>query len=194
MIAGWVYSVFQCSGNTQPDSASTSEDDDHDQDQSGPGPRTQRPTKSQWILLPHLQKSALHTFTGGPGGKNDSEESHINEALLSVFILYFAEIVTLLVVDTNRYYHWGMDRPSPQPDVTEAKMFWVSGNNNTNETVLMRPADRLLGKNGPVVHSILHQHDQTKQIFTHHLVSTTELTRWKKIMIDYGKYRMYLKL
>jgi hypothetical protein len=46
---------------------------------------------------------------------------------LSVFMLYFTEIVTLLVVDTNRYYHWAMDRldngPSPQPDVTEAKMF-----------------------------------------------------------------------
>jgi hypothetical protein len=66
-------------------------------------------------------------------------------------MLYFAEIVILLVVDTNRNHHWGMDRlddgPSPQPDVTEATMFWVSGNNNTNETVLTRPADRLLGKN-----------------------------------------------
>jgi hypothetical protein len=92
-----------------------------------------------------------------------------------------------------------MDRldngPSPQPDVTEAKMFCVSGNNNTNEIVLMRPADRLLGKNGPVLHSILHQHDHTKQIFTHRLVSTTELTRLQKItiLIDYGKHRMYLK-
>jgi hypothetical protein len=112
-------------------------------------------------------------------------------------MLYFAETVTLLFVDTNRYYHWGMGRlddgPSPQPDVTEAKMFCVSGNKNTNEIVLKRPADRLLGKNGPALHSILHQHNQTKQIFTHHLVSTTESTRWKKIMIDYGKYRMYLK-
>lgn len=145
-----------------PDSASTSEDDDHDQDQSGPDPHTQRPTKSQWILPPHLQKSAVHTFTGGPGGKNDSEASHINEAPLSLFMLYFAEIVTLLVVDTNRHYHWDMDRledgPSPQPDT---KMFCVSGNNNTNVIVLTRPADRLLGKHGPVLHSILHQHDQT---------------------------------
>jgi len=129
-----------------PDSASTSGDDDHDMDQSGPDPRTQWPTPP-----PHLQKSAVHTFKGGPGGKNDSEASHISEALLSVFMLYFAEIVILLVVDTNRNHHWGMDRlddgPSPQPDVTEATMFWVSGNNNTNETVLTRPADRLLGKN-----------------------------------------------
>jgi len=69
-------------------------------------------------------------------------------------------------------------------------MFCVSGNNNTNEIVLTRPADRLLGTNGPVLHSILHQHDQTKQIFIHHLVSTIELTRWRKITIDYGKYRM----
>jgi len=86
------------------------------------------------------------------------------------------------------------DGPSAQPDENEAKMFCFSGNNNTNETVLTtRPADRLLGKNGPVLHSILHQHNQPKQIFTHHSVSTTDLTRWKKIRIDYGKHRMYLK-
>jgi hypothetical protein len=40
--------------------------------------------------------------------------------------LYFAEIVTLLVVKTNRYYHNYVDRleaaPSPEPDITEAKM------------------------------------------------------------------------
>jgi hypothetical protein len=112
-------------------------------------------------------------------------------------MVYFAKTVTLLVLDTNRYYHWGMDRPddgpSPQPDVTEAKMLCVSGNNNTNDTVLTRSRDRLLGKNGPVLPSILHQHNQTKQTFTHHLISTTQLTRWKKITIDDGKYRMYLK-
>jgi len=35
------------------------------------------------------------------------------------------EIITLLVVETNRYYHDHLDRlegPSPQPDVTEAEM------------------------------------------------------------------------
>jgi hypothetical protein len=69
-----------------------------------------------------------------------------------------------------------MDRldngPSPQPDVTEAEMFCVSGNNKTNEILLTRPADRLLGKNGPALHSILHQHDQIKEIFTNHSFST----------------------
>ena len=46
---------------------------------------------------------------------------------LRVFLLYFAEIITLLVVETNRYYHDYIDRlddgPSPEPDVTEAEMF-----------------------------------------------------------------------
>jgi len=41
--------------------------------------------------------------------------------------LFFAEIVTLLVVETNRYYHQFLDSfedgPSPQHDVTEAEMF-----------------------------------------------------------------------
>ena len=92
----------------------------------------------------------------------------------------------ILSLGHGQTWRWAL----PQPDVTESKMFCVSGNNNTNEIVLTRPADRLLGTNGPVLHSILHQHDQTKQIFIHHLVSTIELTRWRKITIDYGKYRM----
>ena len=46
---------------------------------------------------------------------------------LTVMLLFFAEIVTLLVVETNRYYHQFLDNcedgPSPQRDVTEAEMF-----------------------------------------------------------------------
>ena len=159
-----------------PDSPSTSEDDDHYQ--SGPDPQTQQPIESQWTLPPHLQKTEVHTFMGGPGGKNDSETSHINNSstALSVFMLYFTETVTLPVVESNRYYHRCMDSldngSSPQTDVTETKIFCVSGNKNTNVIVLTWPADRLLGKNAPVLHSILHQQDEKKQIFTHHLVST----------------------
>jgi hypothetical protein len=44
-----------------------------------------------------------------------------------VFLLYFAEIISLLVVETNRYYHQYLDTldhgPSPVPDITEAEMF-----------------------------------------------------------------------
>jgi hypothetical protein len=40
--------------------------------------------------------------------------------------LFFAEIITLLVAETNTYYHDHLDRldqgPSPQPDMTEAEM------------------------------------------------------------------------
>ena len=75
------------------------------------------------------QSSVAHTYTGGPRGKKDNEASHINDSSnpLSVFLLYFAEIITLLVVETNRYYHDYIDRldngPSPEPDVTEVEMF-----------------------------------------------------------------------
>lgn len=45
---------------------------------------------------------------------------------LSVFLLHFVEIIILLVMGTNRYYHGYFDRlddrPSPLPDVTKAKM------------------------------------------------------------------------
>jgi hypothetical protein len=72
-------------------------------------------------------------------GKKDNEAPHINDGSspLSISLLYFAEISTLLIVETNRYYHDHLDRldegPSPLPDVTEAKML-VSCNNNSNGT------------------------------------------------------------
>jgi len=46
---------------------------------------------------------------------------------LSILLLFFAKIITLLVVQTNRYYHQFLensdDRPSPKREVTEAEMF-----------------------------------------------------------------------
>jgi len=46
---------------------------------------------------------------------------------INVFLLCFAEIITLLVLETNRYYQDYIDRLDdghcPEPDVTEAEMF-----------------------------------------------------------------------
>ena len=70
----------------------------------------------------------MQTFTGASNGKS-SEAAHITpeSTPLTVLMLYFAEIVTFLVVEMNRYYHQFLgnceDGPSPQCDVTEAKMF-----------------------------------------------------------------------
>jgi hypothetical protein len=108
------------------DSPRTSENDDHDQ--SWPDLQTKQPLNSQWTLPSCLQNSAVHTFTGGPRGKNNSETPHISDSSmpLSVFMLYVAEIGTLFVAKTNRYYHCCMDTLdngySPQPDATEAEM------------------------------------------------------------------------
>ena len=78
------------------------------------------------------QSSVAHTYTGGPRGKKDNEASHINDGSspLTVFLLHFAEIITLLVVETNRYYHDYIDRlddgPSPEPTLLKPKClcFW----------------------------------------------------------------------
>ena len=105
----------------------------------------------QWTRPSGPQRCVVHTFTGGPRGKRNSEALHINDSSspLSVFLLYFAEIITLLVVESNRYYHDHLDRleegPSPQPDVTEAEML-VSCTDNTNGTLHTRQTDRLLVK------------------------------------------------
>jgi hypothetical protein len=101
----------------QPDRSTSSASDGF---QSGSG--------QQWTRPSAPQIGVVHTFTGGPRGKGNSESPHLDASStpLSVFLLYFAEIITLLVVETNRYYHDHLDRldegPSPLPDVTEAEM------------------------------------------------------------------------
>ena len=82
----------------------------------------------QWTRPSGPQRGVVHTFTGGPKGKRNTEAPHLNDSSspLSIFLLYFAEIITLLVVETNRYYHDHLERLDEghllQPDVTEAEM------------------------------------------------------------------------
>ena len=83
----------------------------------------------QWTRPSCPQSSVAHTYKGGPRGKKDNDASHINDSFspLNVFLLYFAEIITLLVVETNRYYQDYIDGLDdglcPEPDITEAEMF-----------------------------------------------------------------------
>jgi len=59
------------------------------------------------------------------------------------------------------------DGHSPHSDVSGGRNVCVSGNNNTNEILLMRPNDTLLGRSGPGLHCLLQQHDERKQVFKH---------------------------
>jgi len=79
----------------------------------------QQPQPSQWTLPPKPRRRVVQTFTGAPNGKS-SEAPHITpeSTPLTVLTLFFAEIVTLLVVETNHYYHQFLDKceygPSPR--------------------------------------------------------------------------------
>ena len=102
--------------------------------------------KRKFFRVGQVNRSKLHPLPSGHGPlaylpiensstclyrgsrqKKDNEAPHINDGSspLSVFLLYFVEIITLLVVETNRYYHDHLDRidegPSPLPDTTEAE-------------------------------------------------------------------------
>jgi hypothetical protein len=65
----------------------------------------------------------------GPLNGKSSEAAHImrESNSLSVLLQFFVEIITLLVVETNRYYHQFLDNfedgPTPQHEVREAEMF-----------------------------------------------------------------------
>ena len=74
------------------------------------------------------RRRVVHNFTGAPNGKR-REAAHVTKEStpLSVLLLFYAEIITLLVVEANRYYHQFLensdDRHSPEREVTEAEMF-----------------------------------------------------------------------
>ena len=79
---------------------SSSAFDEEDAGESGPGVQTQQPVTLQLTHPSSPHSSVAHTYTGGPRGKKDNEAAHINDGSspLSVFLLYFAEIITVLVV------------------------------------------------------------------------------------------------
>ena len=116
------------SSHESSSSVLSSASDEEDAGESGPGEQTQQPLTLQWTCPSCPQSSVAHTYTGGSRGK-DNEVSHINDGSSphSVFLLYFAEIITLLVMETNCYYQDYTDRldggPSPEPDITEPEMF-----------------------------------------------------------------------
>ena len=70
----------------------------------------------------------MHTFIGAPNRKSRNATHTTSESTpLSILLLFFTEIITLLVVETNRYYHQFFensdDGPSPEREVTEVEMF-----------------------------------------------------------------------
>ena len=84
------------SSHESSSSISSSASDEDDAGENGPGEQTQQPITLQWTRSSFPQSSVAHTYTGGPRGKKDNEASHINDGSspLSVFLLYFAEIIT----------------------------------------------------------------------------------------------------
>jgi len=109
---------------SSPDfSASSSEDEEDVGNVTG-----QQPQPCLWTVSPLPQRHVVHTFIGAPNGKS-REAAHLmcQSTPLSVLLLFFAEIIILLVVETNRYYHQFLensdDGPSPTRDMTEAEMF-----------------------------------------------------------------------
>jgi hypothetical protein len=128
--------------------------------QSGPGQQAQTPPSTSWWTCPScpaLREVQYTPLEGGTKWKKDNEAPRINDSSspLSPFLLYFAQIIMLRFVETNRYYHSHLDRLDkrtlPLPDVMEAEKL-VSCDNNINGTCLQ---DKLLGKVQPAPHTFL---------------------------------------
>jgi hypothetical protein len=81
---------------------------------------TNRGITIQSLNMVHLQSTGLQ---GIPVGYITIQRFNP----LSIFMLFFVDIIQLLVVETNRYYHQYLDSPdegqSPLPDVTLKEMY-----------------------------------------------------------------------
>ena len=84
--------------------------------------RIQTGSYQQWTPPSGPQTGVVHTFTGGPRRIRNSEAPGIeaSSSPLRVFQSFFAEIITLLVAETNRYYHDHLDilDQGPPPNLT----------------------------------------------------------------------------
>jgi hypothetical protein len=109
------------------DTESDEDEDVYNDDEQLSPPMQQQNTK--WGLQSHANQTHIYQFTGGDGGKKLKETHHINKdsSHLSVFMLYFAPIIDLLVKETNKYYQQYLDRldktPNPVPVITNSEMF-----------------------------------------------------------------------
>ena len=74
----------------------SSASEEEDASESGPGEQTQQSVTLQWTPPSCPESSVAHTYTRGPRGKKDNEASHIHDSPtpLSIFLLYFAEIIS----------------------------------------------------------------------------------------------------
>jgi hypothetical protein len=117
----------------------------------------------------------VRKFIGDTPGKRQNVAPNTNKdsTPYSVSMLYVASVTTLLVEETNRYYHQYLDTlddwPSPLLDVTESEMF-VSGDYCSNGTWLMRQPGGLLFNNWTVPYTFLWHNNETWQVLSHYSV------------------------
>ena len=92
------HSPSRQSSISQPPSPDYSASSSEDGDDVG-NVASQQPEPSQWTLPPKPRRHVVHNFIGAPNGKS-SEAAHImpESTPLSVLLLFFMEIITLLVV------------------------------------------------------------------------------------------------
>ena len=170
------YPPSRLSSISQPPSPEFSTSSSEDEDGGG-NVAGQQPQPSQWTLPPKPRRRVVHTFTGAPNRKS-SEAAHVTRQStpLSNLLLFFAEIITSLVVEMYHYYHQFLDNtdkePSPQCEVTEAEMFCVFGCDIIDGTYSSRQTEGLLDKNGTALLSILWTSDGTCYVLSHTMLST----------------------
>ena len=117
----------RCSNSRPPSpdfSFSSSQDGDNNDNVAG-----QQPQPSQWTLPPKSLRRVVLTFSAPPPltGKKCSCTHDREYTPPNILLLLFSEVITFLVVETNRYYSQFLDNSddgaSPQREVTEVEMF-----------------------------------------------------------------------
>jgi hypothetical protein len=100
---------------SQPASPDFSSINSEDEDDVG-NVAGQQPQPCLWTLPSNPRRHVVHTFIGASSGEI-SEAAHVmrESAPFSVPLPFFMEIITLLVVEMNRYYHQFLE---PQPSMS----------------------------------------------------------------------------
>jgi hypothetical protein len=109
------------------------DEEDEPQHPPPPPPNQSSSSSSSWEPPQHYGRRSVNNFSCGAVGIKLSEAPHVNKdsTPLCIFMLYFSEIIHLLVGETNQYCLQYLnkleDGPSPLLDVTDSEMFLFLG-------------------------------------------------------------------
>jgi hypothetical protein len=141
----------------------------------------------------------IHRFMGGPSGLRLHEVPHTGKEsiALSVFMLFFVEVIQMLVYETNQYYKQYVEtlHEGPAPCVTWLYRKCTCSYHHLADGARQRGG--LLVQSRKLFHIFTVIRWNETEFFTYwdfciSLATEINLTRQMKFLTDYGKWELYV--